>query len=323
MNVGYALGEAETRALLQDACAARGLSADGARLLRLGSNAVYRLAAPVVARVARPDADIEATRRTVAVARWLESVGYPAVRAIDIDQPVMTNGHAVTFWEAVSDDGSEYAPIAEVAEVIAQLHKLAPPEYLRLPALEPFENAGIRIASSEWLNHDDREYMTGELARLQGEYDRLAFALPRGVIHGDANIGNVLQDERGNPVVIDLDSFAIGPREWDLIQTALFYDHYGWHTREEYGTFTRVYGYDIMQWPGYPVLANVREFIQVTWMIQKAGESGKTAAEARKRVNALRSGGSRKDWLPFLPVRVCLAGRRPADAWKLQGKKFI
>src|SRR5215831_6014448 len=109
MNVGYALGEAEMRALLREACAARGLSADGARLLRLGSNAVYRLAAPVVARIARPDADPEATRRTVAVARWLASVGYPAVRAIDVDQPVIIDGHAATFWEAVSDDGSEYA----------------------------------------------------------------------------------------------------------------------------------------------------------------------------------------------------------------------
>src|SRR5579875_1456645 len=128
MNVSYALGEAQTRALLHEACAATGLSADGARLLRLGSNAVYRLAAPVVARVARPDADPEATRRTVAVARWLESVGYPAVRAIDVDQPVMIDGHAVTFWEAVSADGSEYATIAEVAEVIAQLHKLTAPE---------------------------------------------------------------------------------------------------------------------------------------------------------------------------------------------------
>jgi len=61
-----------------------------------------------------------------------------------------------------------------------------------------------------------------------------------------------------------------------------------------------VYGYDIMRWPGYPVLADVREFIQVTWMIQKARENEKTAAEARKRVDALRSGASRKDWLPFL-----------------------
>ena len=302
MNVGYALGEADTRALLQEACAATGLSADGARLLRLGSNAVYRLAVPVVVRIARPDADPESARRTVAVARWLQSAGYPAGRAIEIDQPVITASHAVTFWEAISDDGSEYATIAEVAHAIARLHKLTAPDDLHLPELAPFENAGCRIADSEWLSPGDRDYMTRELARLQGEYARLDFVLPRGVIHGDANIGNVLHDEHGNPVVIDLDGFAIGPSEWDLIQTALFYDHYGWHTRAEYETFIRVYGYDIMQWPGYPVLASIREFIQVTWMIQKSGESEKTAAEARKRISALRSGASRKDWLPFVAV---------------------
>lgn len=308
MNVGFALGEAETRALLQEACAATGLSADGARLLRLGSNAVYRLAAPVVARIARPDANPETARRTVAVARWLQSAGYPAVRAIDVDQPIIIDSHAVTFWEAVSDDGSEYAAIAEVAEVIAQLHRLTAPESLHLPALEPFENAADRIALSEWLSPDDRDYMNHELVELHNQYARLDFALTPGVIHGDANIGNVLHDEHGKPVVIDLDGFATGPREWDLIQTALFYDHYGWHTRDEYETFARIYGYDIMQWPGYNVLANVREFIQVTWMIQKATESEKTAAEARKRLDALRSGASRKDWLPFLPRNAASRG---------------
>jgi len=299
MNKGYALGEAETRALLQQACAATGLSEDGARLLRLGSNAVYRLTGPVVARISRPDADPETARRTVAVARWLQSVSYPAVRVIDVEQPVMIDGHAVTFWEAVSDDGDEYATIAQVAEVIARLHKLTAPEILHVPGLEPFESAGHRIADSEWLSPEDRDFMTSGLARLQEEYARLDFVLPPGVVHGDANIGNVLRDERGNPVVIDLDGFAIGPREWDLIQTALYFDHYGWHTRQEYETFARVYGYDIMKWPGYPVLADVREFILVTWMIQKAKESPKTAAEARKRIDALRNGASRKDWLPF------------------------
>jgi Ser/Thr protein kinase RdoA (MazF antagonist) len=300
--VGYALSEAQTRALLQQACAATGLSADGARLLRLGSNAVYRLATPVVARIARPDADPETARRAVSVARWLQSADYPAVRAVNVAQPVIIDGHAVTFWEAISHEGDEYATIAQVAEVIAQLHKLSAPESLHLPRLEPFENAGHRIADSEWLSPDDREYMTSELARLQGEYARLDFALPPGVIHGDANIGNVLRDERGNPVVIDLDGFAMGPREWDLIQTALYYDRYGWHTREEYETFVRMYGYDIMQWPGYPMLADVREFILVAWIVQKASESEKTAFEARKRVDALRSGMSRKDWLPFLRI---------------------
>ncbi len=159
--------------------------------------------------------------------------------------------------------------------------------------------------------------MTSELARLQDEYARLDFVLPRGVIHGDANIGNVLHDERGKPVVIDLDSFATGPREWDLIQTALFYDRYGWHTREEYETFTRIYGYDIMQWPGYPVLADAREFIQVTWMIQKAGESEKTAAEARKAACRAQKRGEPERLVPVLI--------RPSafPAWPLSARAAI
>jgi aminoglycoside phosphotransferase (APT) family kinase protein len=294
-----AMSEAETLAILKQACEAADLSADGARLLRLGSNAVYRLAAPVVARIARPEADNTPARCMIAVARWLESAAYPAVRALPLDQPVILDNHAVTFWEAVSDKGDEYAAIGQVAEVIARLHKMTAPEDLGLPALEPFRNAGQRIAESRWLTDDDRTWMTTELARLQAEYSRLDFALPPGVIHGDANIGNVLRDEHGNPVVIDLDDFATGPREWDLIQTAIYYDRFGWHTREEYETFTRIYGYDLLEWDGYPVLAEVREFIMVTWMILKADETDRTSAEARKRLNALRTGASRKDWDPF------------------------
>jgi len=123
--------------------------------------------------------------------------------------------------------------------------------------------------------------------------------LPPGVIHGDANVGNVLRDHDGNPVVIDLDGFAVGPREWDLALTAIYYDSFGWHTREEYEDFVRVYGFDIMQWPGYPVMRAVREFLMVTWVIQKAAESAQAAAEAAKRIAALRTGASRKDWQPY------------------------
>jgi hypothetical protein len=290
---------AGTLAVLERACQEAGLNADGARLLRLGSNAVYRLAAPVVARIAYAGTDAEAARRTVEVARWLESARYPAVRALDLDQPLITDGYPVTFWEALSDSGDEYATIDQVAYVIACLHKLTPPEGLVLPPLEPFHNAGNRIAGSRWLTEDDRAWMTAELARLRADYARLEFALPGGVIHGDANIGNVLRDYHGNPVVIDLDNFATGPREWDLIQTALYYDHFGWHTVEEYKTFARVYGFDVMQWSGYPVLAAVREFTIVAWIVGKAEENERTSAEARKRINTLRTGGSRKDWGPF------------------------
>jgi aminoglycoside phosphotransferase (APT) family kinase protein len=299
MPVRGELSESRARALLERACAIAGLSADRARLLRMGSNAVYHLSAPVVVRVSRHDVDVDHARRTVAVARWLESVDYPAVRAIDVEQPVVIERHAITFWKSVSYDGQQYATITEVAEGLAMLHRLVAPADLHLPELAPFEDAARRISVNGWLSSEDREFLNEHLARMQDEYTNLEFVLRPGVIHGDAGIGNVLRDSQGNPVVIDLDGFAIGPREWDLALTAIYYDSFGWHTRQEYETFVSVYGFDIMQWPGYPVMRAVREFLMVTWVIQKAGESERVAAEARKRIAALLTGVSRKDWEPY------------------------
>ena len=159
----------DSRDALEQACATAGIDAEGARLLRVGSNAVYRLKPPVIVRVSRPGADAGQVRRTVAVARWLESAGYPAVRAVDVDQPVAVDGHLVTFWDAVSDDGDQYASTAEVAEVLVKLHALTAPDDLRLPELAPFANAPQRIETSTWLNPEDRAFLTTMLARMRAD----------------------------------------------------------------------------------------------------------------------------------------------------------
>jgi aminoglycoside phosphotransferase (APT) family kinase protein len=267
--------------------------------LRIGSNAVYRLSTSVIVRISRIGVDVDGARRTVEVARWLESVGYPSVRAIDVGQPIVIDGRAVTFWRAVSDDGDEYASVGEVARVLLELHRLVAPGDLNLPPLEPFEKAAHRIEANDWLSSTDRAFLIETLAEMRQSYGEVDFVLSQGVIHGDANVGNVLHDSDSNPVVIDLDGFAIGPREWDLALTAIYYDSFGWHTREEYETFVRVYGFDIMKWSGYPAMRAVREFLMVPWIVQKAGESPRLAAEARKRISALQTGASRKDWEPY------------------------
>ena len=66
-------------------------------------------------------------------------------------------------------------------------------------------------------------FLTATLARLQGAYASLEFVLPQGVIHGDASVGNVMRDRQGAPVLIDLDGFAVGPREWDLVLTSILH----------------------------------------------------------------------------------------------------
>ena len=289
----------DSQDILEQACAIAGIDATGARLLRVGSNTVYRLKAPIIARISRPGADPGQVRQTVAVARWLKSVDYPAVRLVDVDQPVVLDQRVVTFWDAVSDNGDQYASIAEVAQVLVQLHQLTAPDDLHLPEMSPFANAPQRIEASTWLTPQDRAFLTATLTQMQALYAGLEFTLPPGVIHGDASIGNVLRDSDGHPVVIDLDGFATGPREWDLAMTAIYYDSFRWHTRQEYQDFVRVYGYDVMTWPGYRSMRAIREFLMVTWVIQKAPESEQAAAEAAKRIAALRTGASRKDWQPY------------------------
>lgn len=54
-----------------------------------------------------------------------------------------------------------------------------------------------------------------------------------------------------------------------------------------------------MQWPGYQVLADLRELIMVTWMSQNVGQDEKVAAEFAQRMRALRTDSSRQDWAPF------------------------
>jgi hypothetical protein len=76
----------------------------GARLIRLGENALFHLPGPnVVVRVARSMAYWEDAGREVAVARWLASQGFPAARAYaSVAQPAEAAGRPRTLRGQVS-----------------------------------------------------------------------------------------------------------------------------------------------------------------------------------------------------------------------------
>jgi hypothetical protein len=289
-----------TRRTLGLACTAAGLDAGGAELLRLGENAIYRLrSVPLVARIARtldylPDVEVE-----VAVARWLEVAGFPAVRlAGPTVQPVVADGRVVTFWELLGDR-TEFGTVAELAVLLRRLHELGLPEALALPRLYPFARVGPRIDGAE-LADADRDFLRARLAELRGQYGGLDFVLPAGPVHGDASIGNILRRQSdGIAVLIDLEGFAFGPREWDLVLTAMYYERFGWHTLAEYRDFVAGYGFDVMEWPGYLVLRDVRELLMVAWLAQNTRESPVIAAEVSKRIGDLRAGDGPRDWSPF------------------------
>lgn len=270
-------------------------------MLRLGEHAVFRLdSAPVIVRIGRSADYADATRRELAVSAWLHSSGVPTVQAAaaEVDQPLIIDGRVVTFWRAVGD-GDSYGTTDELAVLLRRMHALTPPPGLVLPTFTPFDRSRRRLDDAGHLDPTDRSFLLSRVDALDDAYRALRFTLPTGPIHGDANVGNVLRDDTGVPILIDLDGFAVGPREWDLILTAIYYDLYGWHSADEYAAFVDGYGFDIMAWDGYPVLRDVRETIMVVWMAQNVGNDDRTAAEFAKRLRAMRTGASRRDWAPF------------------------
>jgi aminoglycoside phosphotransferase (APT) family kinase protein len=211
---------------------------------------------------------------------------------------VVADGRVVTFWELVAED-TEYGTVAELAALLRRLHDLIPPAGLVLPVLRPFARVAGRIAGADLAEHD-RDFLRGRLAKLRAAYAGLEFALPEGPIHGDANVGNIIRRQAdGVAVLIDLDGFASGPREWDLVLTAMYFERFGWHTAQEYAEFVAGYGFDVMTWPGYRVLRDVRELLMVAWLAQNTREHERIAAELAKRIADLRAGDGQRDWSPF------------------------
>ncbi|MFK0167493.1 phosphotransferase family protein [Streptomyces sp. NPDC090306] len=289
-----------TAHILRYACRSAGLDPTGAELLRLGSNAVYRLASePVIVRIARDPAVLPDMEHAVGVARWLEHSDFPATRVPPhTAQPLVVGGRVVTFWESVQDD-EEYATVGELADLLRRLHWLEEPESLGLPYFDPHAKLASSLAGLDGISDQDGEFLEQRATELGKEYDRLDFVLPFGLIHGDANIGNVLRHRDGHAVLIDLDGFALAPREWDLILTAMYYDRYGWHSAEEYREFVHRYGFDLMNWPGYETLADLRELMMVAWLGHQVTTSERSAAEFGKRMHSLRTGEGRDTWGPF------------------------
>lgn len=280
--------------MLAEACTLAGFSSDGAELLRLGENAIYRLAsAPVVIRIARSADRLARVEKELCVARWLAAAGVPAVRVEEeIDQPLLVDGHPVSFWHAVAGGNLEPTQ-ADLARLLASFHALqdCPCD---LPRFDPFGPSAARLAKASGVATMDLEFLRALWADLTERFADLTFALPAGPIHGDAHTGNLLVD-RGNVVLSDFESSAIGPREWDLLPTAIAVERYGL-AEVRYQRFAVTYGFDVRSWPGYPVLREIRELTMTTWIMQNIGESPATADEFARRVGSLRDRDFERAW---------------------------
>jgi Ser/Thr protein kinase RdoA (MazF antagonist) len=282
---------------LEEACTQAGLSSDGAELLRLGENAIYQLAAdPVVVRIARSADRLPRVRRELCVARWLAASDVPAVHVVDeIDQPILVHDRPVTFWRTVTG-GDPVPDHIDLARLLAAFH-MAPDCPCELASFDPLGPSFSRLANADTVAPDDRDFLRARCDELNDELLHLEFALPRGPIHGDAHTRNLLTDH-GQVVLIDFESAAVGPREWDLLPMAIGVERYG-RPERQYREFADAYGFDVRTWPGYPALREVRELTMTTWIMQNIGESPAVAAEFALRVGSLRERDFARAWHLF------------------------
>src|SRR6266536_470784 len=261
---------AHTLRLLSAACAETGLHPDGARLLRHQTNAVYLLERDqTVVKIARPDYNVEHVRRTVALTHWLVNQGFPTVPLRDIAQPVIVGGSAVTFWCYLPQ--SQPLSAADIAQALRTLHELPQPPSTnvpKLPDLNAIEAVQYSIDREQILSVDDHRFLLDRCNGLETELRTIRYGQPRRLLHGDPQHGNALWDGH-RTVLCDWESAVVGPAEWDLVTIEIHCRRFG-HPPETYREFCRIYGRDIREWEGFPVLRDLRELRMIATNARKS-----------------------------------------------------
>lgn len=281
------------------ACRAAGLNSDGAQMIRLGENALFRLAAhAVIVRIARSRDYLSSAEIEVRVSRWLGREGFAAARVVDdLEQPQVVDGHPVTFWHLISE-GDRDATYGELGAVLRDLHSMQLPEGLQLPPYNAFGRAKLRIESAVGIPEDDREFLRKRRRELRDRLAELRFDSPKGPVHGDAHVQNLMVDQGGQVILIDFEGFSYDHPEWDLMVTATEHLSLGWQTSEQYAAFVEAYGYELSAWPGFSTLRGIQEFKMVTWLMQNIEESQEVAEEYARRIASLRNEDAPRDWHP-------------------------
>jgi len=282
---------APQREILLAACRTIGVDTGATDLIRAGSNTLYRLPGGIVARIGRPGRQDLAYKEAV-VATWLAAAGVPAVRVLsDVEQPVRVADRAVTFWYELAPH--RRASMGEIASVLRQLHTLPRPGF-DLPALTPLWPRGD-LSRTEYLDAADRSWVLGRLDMLHRRYVELPAGQPWCFVHGDAWAGNFVTTA-GGPVMLDLERFAYGPPEWDLVAVALAYVTHGTHSRREWLDFCARYGDDVTGWNGFAVLRDIRELRKAVFGLPRQKWDSAIAAQARYRLACLRGQHGPRPW---------------------------
>ncbi|WP_144122457.1 phosphotransferase enzyme family protein [Catellatospora sichuanensis] len=287
--------ESDAHTALQAIAAAAGIDADHAQLVKFYNNATFLLPnAGVVARVAGSPSLAANVHKVVRVATWLADNGYPAVRLKQgLQNPVAAPGALASLWDYVPPVRQGTA--ADLARLLRRLHAMRPPDHL--PRWDPVEDVRKRVRDAVGLTDDDRRFLLDECDELEPAVLALSDDVPHGLIHGDANVDNVIVGAEG-PILCDFDRIAVGPLVWDLIPVATGSYHFEGGTAAQL-EFAQAYGSDVRDWPGFPMFHRLRELKVVSSVVSLLEANPHVRPEFEHRLRTFRAGETHARWHRF------------------------
>nr|WP_308299294.1 aminoglycoside phosphotransferase family protein [Streptomyces sp. CL12-4] len=272
--------------VLEQACEVVGVDSSDACLLRGHTNAVILLQREqVVAKIARRGSRTDDVARTVRFVRWLMDIGFPTVSLHPVDQPVVIDQHAITFWQYLPQP-AQPVTAAQLAKPLYALHTLPTPP-VSLPVHDNMAAIRRSLAAITCLSAEALSFLSEYVAQLESALIAVEFELPEGVIQGDPQHRNALHMYNGEAVLCDWDTVALGQPEWDLITVEVHCRRFG-HGEQHYAAFADAYGWDVTQWPGYDTLAAIRELRMITTNARKVHHAPSSLQEVQRRVDGLR-----------------------------------
>ncbi|RFU40216.1 aminoglycoside phosphotransferase family protein [Actinomadura logoneensis] len=277
--------------ILHTACQTVGLDHRGAELLRLRSNAVYKLKDPIIVRIATAPTAAEWLPAVLAVTRWLDQHGFPTVRPTDhiTDQPLMCSGVAVTFWDYVPASDLP-STTSELGRLLRDLHAFPTPPIALRRLVDPLASLRANLQQHpDNLTPSERGWLSHHITDLTEQWEQLPFVGPPVLLHGDAWIDNLFRHRDGHVILGDWDSVALGPREWDLIHSHHGQTRFGLN-QHDVDAFTTAYGHDLRAWPGYETLQRIRDLYAVSIHIRNAHGDPFSHQELRRRMRSLIEG---------------------------------
>lgn len=291
--------------VVSDLCADAGFGEiDKLKLLRSGTNLTFgHTSGGVVFRIAPPWADRTLIAREVAIASFLASVSYPAVRLSEAwgRQPLETAAGPLTAWRYVSGRLGSVGDYSLLGVLLSELHALSPPAGL-VPEAQDVELALLKLddlherARSSGLDREHqfmvdavRRSIAGSSSPFHSESGRRVFC------HGDAHPGNMIVTPSGDPVLLDFEFAGLSAIEWDLSEPLVHSRRFG-VSRDCWRAVLMSYSSANVSSVLLEDFLRAREVKLAAWAFSRGLRVGVGLSEAVHRVKSLMDGASDVRW---------------------------